>query len=345
MIDDMPRPRPPGLQLRHSRHGKPVWYVRVARGPLIRIRGEFGTPAFDAAYKAAVNGHPSDAKPKVTTGSLSWLFDRYRKTSAWQSLSAATRRQRENIMAGVLKLSGTEPYADIGRQDIAAGRDRRAETPAQARHFLDAMRGLFHWALEAGYVSVDPTAGVRNPKQRATAGFPVWTEDDVAKYEAHWPIGTKECVWLHLLLYTGLRRGDAVRLGRQHVRDGIAVLRTEKSRSMVTVTIPILPVLAATLAAGPCGELAFICGGAGKPLTKESFGNMFRDACRTAGVQKSAHGVRKIGATRAAENGATVSELEALFGWSGGRMASLYTRAVDRARLSKAVIGKLIRTP
>jgi hypothetical protein len=31
--------------------------------------------------------------------------------------------------------------------------------------------------------------------------------------------------------------------------------------------------------------------------------------------------------------------------WSGGRMASLYTRAVDRARLSKAVIGKLIRTP
>jgi integrase len=164
------------------------------------------------------------------------------------------------------------------------------------------------------------------------------------KYEAHWPIGTKERVWLHLLLYTGLRRGDAVRLGRQHVRDGVAVLRTEKSQSMVTVTIPILPILAAALAAGPCGELAFICGERGQPLTKESFGNLFRDACRAAGVDKSAHGVRKIGATRAAENGATVSELEALFGWSGGGMASLYTRAVDRARLSKAVISKLIRT-
>lgn len=65
--------------------------------------------------------------------------------------------------------------------------------------------------------------------------------DDVQRYERHWPIGTKERVWLGVLLYTGLRRGDAVRLGRQHVRDGVATIRTEKTG--VTVTIPILPVL------------------------------------------------------------------------------------------------------
>jgi hypothetical protein len=55
--------------------------------------------------------------------------------------------------------------------------------------------------------------------------------------------------------------------------------------------------------------------------------------------------LRKVGATRAAENGATVAELEAIFGWSGGRMASLYTREANRARLSKKAIGKLERTP
>ena len=53
----------------------------------------------------------------------------------------------------------------------------------------------------------------------------------------------------------------------------------------------------------------------------------------------------KIGATRAANNGATVAELEAIFGWQGGGMASLYTRAADRARLAKAAISKLDRTP
>jgi len=58
-----------------------------------------------------------------------------------------------------------------------------------------------------------------------------------------------------------------------------------------------------------------ISGDRGKPLTKESFGNLFRKAVRAAGIKgRSAHGLRKVGATRAAENGATVAELEAIFG-------------------------------
>jgi len=91
--------------------------------------------------------------------------------------------------------------------------------------------------------------------------------------------------------------------------------------------------------------LTFICGENGRPLTKESFGNLFREACDAAGVAKSAHGARKIGATRAANNGATVAELEAIFGWQGGGMASLDTRAADRARLAKGAMAKLERTP
>jgi len=97
--------------------------------------------------------------------------------------------------------------------------------------------------------------------------------------------------------------------------------------------LPILPVLAETLSAGPCGDLSFICGKRGEPLTKESFGNLFKDACRAADVPGSAHGVRKIAATRAANAGATVAQLAAIFGWVGGMMASLYTRSADRRRL------------
>jgi integrase len=96
------------------------------------------------------------------------------------------------------------------------------------------------------------------------------------------------------------------------------------------------------LRAGPCADLAFICGANGKPFRKASFGNAFREACNRAGVMgKSAHGLRKVGATRAANNGATVAELEAIFGWQGGRMAALYTEAADRARLAKTAMGKL----
>ena len=47
-------------------------------------------------------------------------------------------------------------------------------------------------------------------------------------------------------------------LGRQPVRNGIAQLATEKTG--IVVTLPILPVLAATLEDGPCGDLTFIVG-------------------------------------------------------------------------------------
>jgi integrase len=338
----MPRQRPPHLQRERTRHGRSVWYVRVDKGPRIRIRAEYGTPAFDVEYKAAVAGEPI-GKKGASSGTLRWLYERYRETTAWCDLSLATRRQRENIFKQIMGAVGHEPISLITRKSIVASRDRRKETPAQARNMLDAMRGLFRWALEADHVKVDPTAGVDNPARKKGQGFPKWTEAEVELFERRWPVGTRQRVWLDVLLYTGMRRGDAVELGRQHVSDGIAMFRTEKSGEIVEVTIPILPVLQVTLDAGPTGDMTYICGERGNPLTKESFGNDFRDACRAAGINKSAHGLRKMGATRAADNGATVAELEAIFGWQGGGMAALYTREADRRRLAKAAMWKLAK--
>lgn len=145
-----------------------------------------------------------------------------------------------------------------------------------------------------------------------------------------------------LFLYTGLRRGDAAVVGRQHVRNEVNSIQTEKTG--MWVHIPNLPQLAATLEAGPTGDLAFIASAAGNPMAKESLGNLFAEACRAAGVRKSAHGLRKAAATNAANHGATVAELEAIFGWQGGQMASLYTRSANRRALSAGAMTKLART-
>jgi integrase len=118
-------------------------------------------------------------------------------------------------------------------------------------------------------------------------------------------------------------------------------LRAAKTGTQII--IPVLPELAAIINSSRTGDLAFIAGERGRPMTKESFGNWFRGACQAAGVPGSAHGLRKAGATRAAENGATVAQLEAIYGWTGGKMASLYTRQADRAKLAREVMGKLGR--
>src|SRR6516225_10053444 len=91
----------------------------------------------------------------------------------------------------------------------------------------------------------------------------------------------------------------------------------------------------------PLAIFAFICGERGEPLTKESFGNMFKAACKAAGVPGSAHGIRKIAATRAANAGATEAELMAIFGWTDPKMASHYTKTANRKRLAAQAMTKL----
>ena len=254
-------------------------------------------------------------------------------------MSLATRRQRENILRHVLETAGNQQANKITRAHIVDGRDRRKPTPTQARHFIDTMRGVFEWAAEAQHVKADPTAGVKYPKQPDTGGFITWTEDHVAAYQKRWPVGTQQRVWLEVLLWTGLRRGDAVRLGRQHIRNDEFSIETEKTDMVVTV--PIAPELEAIIKAGPCGDLAFIVGANGQPLKKESFGNLIRKACRAAGVPGSAHGLRKLAAIRLAYAGATIPQMNVIFGWTGSKMAMHYIEMADREQLARDGMRKL----
>jgi hypothetical protein len=142
VMEDMPRPRPPYLSRERTRHGKPVWYVRV-EGRRTRIRAEYGTAEFAAEYQAALAGKPRTSVCSAAPGTFAWLVARYRETDAWRSLSAATRRKREQIFRQVSQSAGDAPVRAITPASIRAARERRARTPGQAAHFLYAMRGLF----------------------------------------------------------------------------------------------------------------------------------------------------------------------------------------------------------
>jgi len=82
------------------------------------------------------------------------------------------------------------------------------------------------------------------------------------------------------------------------------------------VTIPILAPLHASLQAAHTGELTFLVTAYSRPHTANGFGTWFRKQCNGAGLAHcSAHGLRKSGATRAAENGASTRMLMSMFGW------------------------------
>jgi integrase len=334
----MPRPQPPQLHRERTRHGRVTWYVRKGHGPRIRLKAEYGSEAFWAEYRAALEGAPLPTKA-VKVNTLAWALDRYRHSSAWAGLATSTRRQRENIYLAVTRTAGNVLLKNITADTIRAGRERRAAKPHVANNFLKAMRGFCAWAVEAKLIAADPTKGVKLLAGANDAdGFHTWTQEELDRFEARWPVGTRERLAFDLLLYTGFRRGDAVRVGPQHERDGVVTIRTEKhakGKLGELVSIPILPPLAASIAATKTGDRSYLVTEAGQPWVKESFGNWFSEACRKAGCPGAAHGLRKAGAARAAERGASERQLMAIFGWSTGKMAQHYTRAADRTRLAR----------
>jgi len=72
-----------------------------------------------------------------------------------------------------------------------------------------------------------------------------------------------------------------------------------------------------------------------KPMTKESFGNAFRDACKKAGVSVRLTEFERSQQLERRRNAATVAPLEALFNWRGGTMAPHYNREADCVGLGR----------
>ena len=189
--------------------------------------------------------------------------------------------------------------------------------------------------------SDDPTRDVRAVRVKSD-GYHSWTDDEIAQLEARHPIGSRARLAFALCLYTGQRRSDVVRMGRQHVRNGELLVKQQKTGA--ELSIPVDPDLQEIIAASVVGQMTFLTTEFGKPFSAAGFGNWFREQCDTAGLRHcSAHGLRKAAARRMAEKGCTEHEIAAITGHASLREVQRYTKAADQKRLAAAAMQKMKR--
>ncbi|MCC6479985.1 MAG: tyrosine-type recombinase/integrase [Sphingomonadaceae bacterium] len=315
-----------------------VWYFRRGKGKRVRLTGAFGSQEFSDSYAAALAGAPQSVKTKNPASSLRWLVNQYLESGRFAKLSGETQKMRRRVLLSVCKTGGDLNFRNITADDVQRGKVRREATPGAAVNYVKIMRALFNFAKDSTWIAENPAENIKATAPR-TDGHHTWTVEEVAQYQTKHPTGTQARLALDLMLYTGFRRGDAVMLGKQHVRDGLITYRTGKKGVMVE--IPVLPPLAASIAATQTGDLAFLCTSRGQAWTKESFGAWFADQCVAARVPGRAHGLRKAGATIAAENGANEFQLSAMYGWNDTRMALTYTKRANKKRLAKQAANAL----
>ena len=171
-------------------------------------------------------------------------------------------------------------------------------------------------------------------------GFKTWEEADIEAYISCHPAGTREHSALMLLLYTGLRRSDVVRVGPQHISDGYLTIRQIKTDSIVS--IPIHPRLEQALSNFPTDGLVYLTTAFGKPFTGNGFGNWFRECVVKAGLSGlTAHGRRKAIARRLAEAGATPHEIMSVTGHTTLKEVQRYAAAANRKSMALKAMNKL----
>jgi integrase len=117
------------------------------------------------------------------------------------------------------------------------------QKPFAARNWLKTLRELMKSAVELGLCKDDPTQGIERIKAKA-GRIHTWTEVEIAQFEAHHPVGSRPRLAMPLLLYSGQRRSDVVRMGPQHMRNGLLFVRQQKTgmeKSDEVLEIPVHP--------------------------------------------------------------------------------------------------------
>jgi integrase len=331
------------VQAFKDRHGRWRYYYR-RRGRRFTLPGRPGEEAFMRAYEAAAAAFENPTPIRSLTpreGSFDSLIEAYYRSPTFQLLSPSTQATRRGIIERWRSKNGSKRVAHLERRHVVefVGERMKASGPWAANNFLSILRSLMSFAVEGEWRKDDPTQGVK-PIRAKTDGFATWSEADIAKYEKRWKKGTRERLALALLIYTGQRRGDVIRMGWRHVQGD--TIRVKQSKTGAALTIPLHPELRSVIAKTPRGHLTFLTTRYDRPFTAAGFGNAFRDWCDAAGLPgRSAHGLRKAAARRLAEAGCTASQIGAITGHKTLKEVSRYTAAADQQRMARAAMDKL----
>jgi integrase len=302
-----------------------------------------GSETFMAAYQGALAAStpPSDIGAKRSgPGTIAALVALYANSSQFKhEIAAETRRTMWAILQKFRDEHGSKRVAMLRREHVLAILDGRR--PFAKRNWLRALRPLMQFAMSINMITHDPTRDLKAKVQRKGEGYPAWGEEQIAAFREHHKLGTRSRLAIELLLNTAQRRGDVVRMGPQHIRNGLLHVRQQKTG--VPLQLPVFPELQETIDAMPSKgrHLTFLVTASGKPFSPAGFTNWFRDVCNEAGLYGfSAHGLRKASMTRFAEAGCSVHEIAAFSGHKTLSEIAHYTRSVEQAALARGAMAK-----
>lgn len=327
-----------------DRHGKARWRFRKAGMSEAQTAALFDSKEWWGWYSACLAGAVRQmGADRTKPGTFHALIVAYYQSSNWKGLRPDTQRAYRGEIERFRAEDGDALVRDLKARHIARMMDLKADTPAAANNLLRVLRVLLAFAVAREWRAENPAMAVKKLRYRSD-GFHTWSEEEIAQFEAFWPLGSKERLAFDLLLYTGQRSADVRAMTTGQIKDGFLSLRQSKTDEPLTIQIH--PALDASLNACPSGHLVLVVTQFGKPFSPKGFGNWISAAAKKAGLPSgcAAHGLRKSAAVRLAQAGCTVHEIMSITGHKSLKEVERYTRATDQKANAIVAMGKVRKT-
>lgn len=335
---------PDNVTAYRDRHGKLRLRFRKKGCKPHTFKQPFGTKAWEDEYEAAKGGTVRVEADRCKPGTIDDLVARYYLSQDFRRQGDTTKLKNRGIIEAFRAQHGTKRVASVQFEHIDAILAAKAEKhPFAAKNLRKQLRRVFKHAVKCRMIDRNPVEEAERVVAKSK-GFYTWTEEDIRKFQDTHPLGTTARLALELMLWTGCRRSDAVRMGRQHLKDGVLTFSTKKSGEMKTAVIPVAPALAEAIMAMPkSGQMTFLLSAYGLPYGPKGFGERMRKWCDKAELPEcTSHGLRKAISRRMAEMGAGNQGIKSITLHSGDAEVALYTREVDQKRLAQATMTRLV---
>lgn len=282
-------------------------------------------------------------RSRVAEGSIAALITLYLASSEYRRMADSTRAVWRRTLSKISEQRGVALVKDLRTEHLR--KDIRAFTPGAAQNRLKAWRSILKYALEEGWITTDPSTGIRAARGEVSP-HRQWTENEIEQFRAFWMRGSPERIAFEVIYWTGARCVDAVTLGWQKVdREGWLSFTQAKTKGPATCPIRALPHWAAPMSndhahlidALPSDRILWIVTGTGRARSVKGLSQWVSAIASEAGlpVDCTAHGLRKARAAALAIAGATTSQIGAWTGHSSLSEIAHYTKQADQ----KGILG------
>ncbi|MCZ6895439.1 MAG: hypothetical protein O7H40_15515, partial [Gammaproteobacteria bacterium] len=197
-----------------DRHDNVRVFVR-RDGRKARIRDWSTLEAFMAEYRALLANKPAaGARAPAAPESLRWLCERYYGSAEFHILEESTRKVRRRLLDALCEQHGSKPFKRLEKRHVRDMRDAKvnAGAPEAGNDLVKVVRSFFAWAVDAEHAEHNPAKDI--PRiNTGSQGHHTWTVEEVHQFEDRHPVGSKARFAMSLMLFTGTRASDAIRLG------------------------------------------------------------------------------------------------------------------------------------